>query len=182
MRCSLAKTITAPHLIFVVTCAVLYRVVWCGVVWCGLEFSQNHNHTAPHFCGHMCDTMYKMWFEVSIFFKFWAFPTQSKTNFFLFFYQVLNYWASFSLAKTITIPHLIFAVICAILCIRCGLKSVYFSNFGFFLLNPKLIFSPFFYQILNYWASFSLFWVSFSSQYLLGLLNLKKRKLGLLNY
>ena len=41
--------------------------------------------------------MYKMQFEVDIFFKFWAFPTQFKTNFSLFLGQVLNYWASFSL-------------------------------------------------------------------------------------
>ena len=49
-----------------------------------------------------------------------------------------------SLAKIITALHFIFAVTCAILCIKCGLKSVYFSNFGFFLLSPKLIF-PFFW-------------------------------------
>ena len=77
----LAKTITAPYLIFAVTCAVR----------CGLEFSQNHNCTAPHFCGYMCDTMYKMWFEVSIFFKFWVFLTQPKTNFSFFLGEVLNY-------------------------------------------------------------------------------------------
>ena len=46
----LAKTITAPHLIFAVTYAVR----------CGLEFSQNHNHNAPHFCNHMCGAVYKM--------------------------------------------------------------------------------------------------------------------------
>ena len=53
-------------------------------MWCGLKFSQNHNRTAPHFCGHMCDTMYMMRFErleVDIFFKFWAFPTSPKQNF-----------------------------------------------------------------------------------------------------
>ena len=60
LRCGLAKTITAPHLIFAVTCAV----------WCGLEFSQNHNRTTPYFCGHMYNTMYKMWFKIDIFFKF----------------------------------------------------------------------------------------------------------------
>ena len=60
-------------------------------VWCGLEFSQNHNRIASHFCGYMCDTMYKMRFEVNIFFKFWAFPTQPKTNFSLFWGQVLNH-------------------------------------------------------------------------------------------
>ena len=63
----------------------------CGAVWCGLEFNQNHNRTAPHFYGHMCDTMYKMRFEVGIFFKFWAFPTQPKTNFSIFLGQVFNY-------------------------------------------------------------------------------------------
>ena len=76
--CNLTKTITAPHLVFALTCAVQ--------------------------CGQ-------------------------------------------SLAKTITALHLIFAVICVILCIRCGLKLVYFLNFGLFLLSPKLIF-PFF------WAKF----------------------------
>ena len=68
----------------------------CGVVRCGLEFSQNYNRTTPHFCGHMCGTMYKMQserFEVGIFFKFWAFPTQSKTNFSFYFglsFKLLN--------------------------------------------------------------------------------------------
>ena len=57
----------------------------CNAMQCGLEFSQNHNCTAPHFCGHMCDTTYKMRFEVNIFFKFWTFPTQLKTNFSFFF-------------------------------------------------------------------------------------------------
>ena len=56
----LAKIITASCHIFVVTCAA----------WCDLEFSQNHNHTAPHFCGHIYSAVYKMHFEVSIFFKF----------------------------------------------------------------------------------------------------------------
>ena len=78
LRCGLTKTITTPYLIFAIACAV----------WCGLKFSQNHNYTAPHFCGYMCDTMYKMQFEVNIFFKFWAFPTQPKTNFSFF-------WAKF---------------------------------------------------------------------------------------
>ena len=66
-------------------------------MWCGLEFSQNHNRTTPYFCGHMCDAMYKIRFEISIFFKFWIFPTQPKTNFSLFLGQVLNYCARFSL-------------------------------------------------------------------------------------
>ena len=60
LQCSLAKTITAPHFIFAVTC----------VVWCGLEFSQNYNHTAIYFYNHMCGAVYKMRFEVSIFFEF----------------------------------------------------------------------------------------------------------------
>ena len=55
---------------------VSYFVVW---------FSQNYNCIASHFCGHMCSAVYKMWFEVGLFFKFWAFPTRSKTNFFLCF-------------------------------------------------------------------------------------------------
>ena len=45
----------------------------------------------------MCDTTYKIRCEIDIFFKFWTFPTQLKTNFSLFLGQVLNYWASFSL-------------------------------------------------------------------------------------
>ena len=81
LRCGLAKIITAPQLIFVVTCAVR----------CDLEFSQNHDRTVPHFCGHMCETMYKIRFVVSIFFKFWDFLTQPKTNFSFFWGQVLNY-------------------------------------------------------------------------------------------
>ena len=59
----------------------------CSVVQCGLEFSQNHNRTASHFCGYICSAVYKMWFEwfeVGIFFKFWVFLTQPKTNFSLF--------------------------------------------------------------------------------------------------
>ena len=43
--------------------------------------------------------------------------------------------------------------------IRCGLKLVYFSKFGFFLPILKLIFSFVLGQVLNYWVSFSLFWV-----------------------
>jgi len=39
-------------------------------VQCGLEFSPNHNCIAPHFCDHMCGTMYKIQFEADIFFKF----------------------------------------------------------------------------------------------------------------
>ena len=55
--------------------------------------------------------------------------------------------------------------------VRCGFKPVYFSNFGFFLPNPKLIFPFVLDQILNYCASFSLFWVDFPIQHLLVLLN-----------
>ena len=55
----------------------------------------------------------------------------------------VRYGAIQSLVKTITAPYLIFAVTCTILYIRYDLKSVYFSNFGFFLPSPKLIF-PFF--------------------------------------
>ena len=83
LRCGLAKIITALHLTFTVTCTVQ-----CDAMQCDLEFSQNHNHIAPHFCDHMCGTMYKMWFEqieVGIFFKFWAFSIQLKTNFYLYF-------------------------------------------------------------------------------------------------
>ena len=62
--------------------------VWCGVVQCGLKFSQNHNCTISHFCDYICGAVYKMWFEwfeVGIFFKFWAFSTPPKTNFSLCF-------------------------------------------------------------------------------------------------
>ena len=85
-----------------------------------VRFSYNHNYTVPCFCSHMCDavrfrvwskpyctalhfcdhiydTIYKMRFEICMFFKFWVFPTQPKTNFSLFLGRVLNYWASFSL-------------------------------------------------------------------------------------
>ena len=58
--------------------------------------------------------------------------------------------------------------------IKCGLndlKLVYFSNFGFFLPSPRLIFPFILVKVLNYWASFSLFWVGFLNQYLLGLSN-----------
>ena len=86
LLCNLTKTIIVPHLIFAVTCAVQ----------CGLEFSQNHNHTAPHFCSHICSAVYKIRFkrfEVNIFFKFWVFLTQPKTNFLLCFgpsFKLLN--------------------------------------------------------------------------------------------
>ena len=64
------------------------------------------------------------------------------------------------------------------------MKSVFFSTFGLFLLSPRLIFPFLLGQVLNYWASFSLFWVGFSSQHLLGLLNffffLKTRVIKLL--
>ena len=75
LQCNLVKTIITHHFIFAVTCAML----------CNLEFSQNYHCTLPHFCGHMCSVVYKMWFEVGIFFKFWVFPAQSKTNFSLYF-------------------------------------------------------------------------------------------------
>ena len=74
LQCGLTKTITTPHLIFAVACAVRCNVVWFRVF------------AAPHFCGHMCGAMYKIQFEVGMFFKFWVFPTQPKTNFFPFFF------------------------------------------------------------------------------------------------
>ena len=49
--CGLSKTITAPHFIFAVTCAMRFK------------FSQNHNRTAFHFCSHICGAVYKMRFE-----------------------------------------------------------------------------------------------------------------------
>ena len=58
-------------------------------MWCGLEFSQNYNHTVPHFCSHMCSVVYMIWFkqfEVGIFFKFRVFYAQLKTNFFPLFW------------------------------------------------------------------------------------------------
>ena len=87
--CSLAKTIIAPHLIFAVTCVVRY----------GLKFSENHNCTAPHFCDHICDMVYKIrfeWFEIGIYFKFLAFLPNPKLIFSFILVQVLNYWANFS--------------------------------------------------------------------------------------
>ena len=56
------------------------------------------------------------------------------------------------LAKTITVPHLNFVVTCAEQYIKYGLhglKSVYFSNFGFFLPSQKLFF---FFPL--FWAKF----------------------------
>ena len=56
--------------------------------------------------------------------------------------------------------------------IRCSLndlKLIYFSNFGLFLPSPKLIFPFVLVQVLNYLLSFSLFWVGFLNQHLLGL-------------
>ena len=68
-------------------------------------------------------------------------------------YDTVKCGAVWSLAKTITASHLIFAVTCAVQCIRCGLndlKSIYFSNFGLFLPSPKLIVSFILGQVLNY--------------------------------
>ena len=47
------------------------------------------------------------------------------------------------------------------------LKPVYFSSFELFLPSPRLIFPFVFGQFLNYWISFSLFWVGFPNQHLL---------------
>ena len=104
-----------------------------GVVQCGFGqfltphfvvwFRQNHNCTVPHFCGHMCGAV-------------WCGAVQRVQ----------------SLAKTITAPHLIFAVTYAVRYIKCGLKPIYFSNFGLFLPSTKLIF-PF---ILGFGPSFKL--------------------------
>ena len=58
-----------------------------------------------------------------------------------------------------------------------------FQILGFFYLAQNYFFPFILVQVLNYWASFSLFWVDFSSQHLLGLLNFSFfGKLGLLNY
>ena len=72
----------------------------CGVMRCGLEFSQNHNCTTPHFCNHMCCATYNMQFIASIFFKFWIFPTQLKTDFSVCFGPSFKLRASFSLFWT----------------------------------------------------------------------------------
>ena len=69
-----------------------------------------------------------------------------------------------SLAKTITAPHLIFAITYAVRYIRCSLndlKFVYFSNFGFFLPSPKLIFPFVLVQVLNYCLVFLYFGLAF---------------------
>ena len=65
----------------------------CDVVQCSLAFSQNHNCTAPHFCSHMCGVTYKTRFEAVIVFKLWAFLAQPKTDFSLYFgpsFKLLN--------------------------------------------------------------------------------------------
>ena len=94
VRCGFKLFLTLHRSLF------LWSHVWCSVVQCGLKFSQNYNCIAPYFCGHMYSMVYKMrfeWLEVGIFFKFWAFSIQSKTNFPFVLGQVLNYWANFSL-------------------------------------------------------------------------------------
>ena len=95
-----------------------------------------------------------------------------------------------SLAKTITTPHLIFAITYAVRYIRCGLndlKLVYFSNFELFLPSPKLMFPFVLVQVVNYCVSFSLILVGFLNQHLIELSNyiyiyIYIGKLGLLNY
>ena len=88
-----------------------------------MQFSQNYNYTRSYFCGHRRGAV--------------------------------ECGAVWSLAKTITTPYLIFVVTCAVWCIWYGLnnlKSVYFSNFGFFMPNPKLIFFLYFgvsFKVLN---------------------------------
>ena len=54
------------------------------------------------------------------------------------------------LAKTITVLHLIFAVTCAVWCIKCGLKLIYFSGFELFPPSKKLIFLFVLGQVLKY--------------------------------
>ena len=61
------------------------------MVQCGLKFSQNHNCTISHFCDYICGAVYKMRFEVGIFFKFWVFSTRPKLIFPFVLVQVLNY-------------------------------------------------------------------------------------------
>ena len=61
------------------------------------------------------------------------------------------------LAKTIIALHLIFAVTCAVWCIKCGLKLIYFSGFELFPPSKKLIFLFVLGQVLKYWASFFFF-------------------------
>ena len=34
-----------------------------------LEFTQNHNHTAFYFCDHICGVVYKMQFEICVYFS-----------------------------------------------------------------------------------------------------------------
>ena len=56
----------------------------------------------------MCGAVYKIRFEVDIYFKFWVFPTQSKLSFPFVLDKVLNYWASFYLFWVgLSIQHLL---------------------------------------------------------------------------
>ena len=51
-------------------------------------FNKFYNRTT-HFCGHIYSMVYKMrfeWLKLGIFFKFWTFSTQSKTNFFFLYF------------------------------------------------------------------------------------------------
>ena len=59
-------------------------------------------------------------------------------------------WCGLELAKTITTLHLIFAITCMVRCIRCGLKLIYFLDFGLFLPSKKLIFPFVLSQVLKY--------------------------------
>ena len=67
MRCGF-EPILAPHF------AMRFRQNYnCPVRWCGavrFRVSENYNCIAPYFCGHLCGMVYKMWFEIDIFFRF----------------------------------------------------------------------------------------------------------------
>ena len=67
-----------PHYTLFYFCDHIYDTMQYG-----LEFSQNHNRTAPYFEGYMCGAVYKMQFkqfETNIFFKFWVFSSQPKID------------------------------------------------------------------------------------------------------
>ena len=110
-------------------CLVLYSNGVHCTVWCDYWL-----FLIPHFA---------IWFVKTIIVSYFIFTVTC----------VMRYNTVYSLVKIITASYLIFVVIYAMQCIKCGLKSlksVYFLNFGFFLSNPKLFFPFVLGQVLNY--------------------------------
>ena len=100
--------------------------------------------------------------------RFWVIFSFTLHLIFVVTYAVW-YNLEFSQNNNRTVPHF-----CSYMCgavYKIQFEAGIFSNFGLFLLNPKLIFPCVLGQVLNYWVSFSLFWVDFLNKHFLGLLN-----------